>query len=65
MIVPRQMGERQKTRLKKAFLQGQAAGHFYAIPEDDRKIYVDASKGLKEALYPEASRENYFAEFDL
>jgi hypothetical protein len=59
-------GWKAEDKIKKlpAFLRGQAASHFYAIPEDDRKTYVDASKGLKEALCPEASRENYFAEFE-
>ena len=64
--MPRRMGGKQKIKLKKlpAFLRGQAASHFYAIPEDDRKSYDDASKGLNEALRPKASRENYFAEFE-
>ena len=30
-----------------AFLRNQAASHFYAIPEDDRKTYDDAVKHLK------------------
>lgn len=59
-------GWKAEDKIKKlpAFLRGLAASHFYAIQEDDRKTYVDASKGLKEALCPEASRENYFAEFE-
>ena len=59
-------GWKAEDKIKKlpAFLRGQAASHFYAIPEDDRKSYDDASKGLKEALCPKASRENYFAEFE-
>ena len=47
-----------------AFLRKQAASHFYATPEDDRKSYENASKSLKEALCPKTSRENYFAEFE-
>ena len=59
-------GWKAEDKIKKlpAFLRGQAASHFYAIPEDDKKSYDDASKGLKEALCPKASRENYFAEFE-
>ena len=57
-------GWKAEDKIKKlpAFLRGQAASHFYAIPEDDRKSYDDASKGLKEAFCLKASRENYFAE---
>ena len=53
-------GWKGEDKIKKlpAFLRGQAASNFYAIPEDDRKSYDDASKGLKEALCPKASREN-------
>ena len=57
--MPRQMG-----RLKKHFYKDRQLVIFNAIPEDGRKIYVDASKGLKEALCPEAIRENYFTEFE-
>ena len=63
---PEANGWKAEDKIKKlpVFLRGQAASHFYAIPEDDRKSYDDASKGLKEALCPKASRENYFAEFE-
>ena len=59
-------GWKAEDKIKKlpAFLRGHAASHFYAIPEDDKKLYDDASKGLKEALCPKASREYYFAEFE-
>lgn len=59
-------GWKAEDKIKKlpAFLRGQAGSHFYAIPEDDRKSYADASKGLKEAMCPKASRENYFAQFE-
>lgn len=59
-------GWKTDDKIKKlpAFLREQAASHFYAIPEDDRKSYEDASKSLKEAMCPQASRENYFAQFE-
>ena len=47
-----------------AFLIGQAASHFYAIPEDDRKTYATAVKGLTRAMCPAAKRENFYAEFE-
>ena len=50
----------QKLLKLPAFLQGQAASHFYAIPAAKRNTVTE----LKKAMCPEACRENYFAEFE-
>ena len=47
-----------------AFLRGQPASHFYAIPEEKRSSYYDAVTELKKAMCPDAHRENFFAEFE-
>lgn len=47
-----------------AFLRGRAASNFYALPENDRKTYADAVKSMRQALCPQANRENFFAEFE-
>lgn len=47
-----------------AFLRGPAASHFYAIPEDNRKTFEDAIKGLTEAMCPHAQRENFYQQFE-
>ena len=36
------------------FLRGEAASHYYALEEDSRKSYADATKALKEAMCPSA-----------
>lgn len=58
-------GWKTEDKIKKlpAFLKGQAS-HFYSIAAEDRESYATASKALKAAMYPQASRENYFAEFE-
>ena len=47
-----------------AFLRGQAASHFYAIPEEKRSSYTDAVKELKKAMCPAAHCKNFFVEFE-
>lgn len=47
-----------------AFLRGQAASHFYAIPSAQRTSYADAIAALKQAMCPAAHRENFYAEFE-
>lgn len=47
-----------------AFLRGQAASHFYAIPPAQRTKYDDAVAALKTSLCPAANRETFYAEFD-
>ena len=47
-----------------AFLRGQAASHFYTIPEEKRSSYTDAVKELKKAMCPAAHCDNFFAEFE-
>ena len=47
-----------------AFLRGEAASHYYALEEDSRKSYADATKALKEAMCPSACKEVFYAEFE-
>ncbi len=47
-----------------AFLRGRAASNFYAIPEGERRTYKDAVKSMRRALWPQAKREKFFAEFE-
>ena len=55
-------GWKAEDKIKKlpAFLRGQAASHFYAVSEDDRKSYDDASKGLKETFLPKSKLGELF-----
>ena len=57
-------GRDDKIQKLPAFLRGQAASHFYAIPEERRRTYADATTELKKAMCPEAQRENFYAEFE-
>ena len=58
--------EERDDRLLKlpAFLRGQAANHYYAIPADRRKTYQDAIKELKKSLCPAVQRETFYAQFE-
>ena len=57
-------GRDDKIQKLPAFLRGQAASHFYVIPEERRRTYADAATELKKAMCPEAQRENFYAEFE-
>ena len=46
-----------------AFLHGEAASHFYTLDEESCKTYADATKALKEAMCPPASKEILYTEF--
>ena len=54
-------GWNAEAKIKKlpAFLRGQAASHFYALNEESRRSYAAATKTLREAMCPPASREVY------
>ena len=47
-----------------AFLRGQAASHFHAIPSAQRASYADAIAALKQAMCPATHHENFYAEFE-
>ena len=46
-----------------AFLQGEAASHYYTLEEGSRYLYVDSTKAMKEAMCPSACKEVFYAEF--
>ena len=48
-----------------AFLQGQAASHFYAFDDASHESYTNTVKALKEAMCPLAIKEIYYAEFEM
>ena len=47
-----------------AFLGGQAASNFYAIPAEQRTTYATAVTELKKSMCPAANRENFYAKFE-
>ena len=54
-------------KLKKlpAFLRGEAANHFDALTEERRSSYVAVTKALKLATCSVASKEVFYAEFEV
>ena len=47
-----------------AFLRGEAASHFYAIPAEKRTKFVDAVAELRKSLCPAVQRETFYALFE-
>ena len=47
-----------------AFLRGQAASHFYAIPAEQRATCTTAVTESKKSMCPAANRKNFYAEFE-
>ena len=46
------------------FLRGQAATHFYTIPDEERETYAATTRKLKESLCPPVERESYYVKFE-
>ncbi len=59
------VAEDRDDKILPAFLRGEAASHFYAIPAAKCTTYKDAVAELRKSLCPAAQRETFFAQFEV